>query len=406
MSTLNVAALRAETPGCATVRHFNHAGSSLMPEPVLDAVIDHLRLEAEIGGYEAADAAKERVDGVYRSIARLIGAAPTDIALIENATRAWDMAFYSIPFQEGDRILTSVAEYASNVIAFYQVRTRGVSVQIVPNDEHGQIDVRALSDMLDERVRLVAVSHMPTNGGLVQPAAEVGRVLAGARALYLLDACQTVGQLPVDVREIGCHLLSATSRKYLRGPRGAGFLYVDPRVLDELEPPMLDLHAAKWVAAETYELLPDARRFENWERSYATLLGLGAAVDYALTLGMEAIWGRIERVAADLRSRLSAIPGVMVHDLGERKGGIVTFSVDGVAPDEIKTVLAAERINVSTSSVFSTRFDMEARGLEKIVRSSVHYITSDAELDALEAQVRGLAQDAGTRAQPLGMATA
>ncbi len=376
---MDIARLRAETPGCANVIHFNHAGASLIPRPVLDVVIDHLRREAPLGGYEAAPEAEDRIEAVYGSIARLIGAQPREVAVVENATRAWDMAFYAIPFQPGDRILTSVAEYASNVIAFLQIAERGVRVEVVPNDEHGQLSVAALANMLDDRVKLVAVSHMPTNGGLIQPAAAIGQLTREAGALYLLDACQTVGQMPVDVEQIGCDMLSATSRKYLRGPRGAGFLYVREAVIDRLVPPFLDLHAARWIARDRYEIRSDARRFENWEANLAAKLGMGAAVDHALTLGLDAIWDRVHCQAVLLRNRLSQIPGVTVHDLGQVKGGIVTFTVaDHPAPD-VAAALRSQSINTTTSTVASTRYDMEARGLTELVRASVHYITTDEE---------------------------
>ncbi|HEY7030990.1 MAG TPA: aminotransferase class V-fold PLP-dependent enzyme [Thermomicrobiales bacterium] len=379
--------LRAETPGCRRVAHFNHAGASLMPAVVLDAVVGHVRREAAIGGYEAADEAEERLEGVYEASARLIGAVREEIAVVENATRGWDMAFYAVPFRSGDRILTSMAEYASNVIAFLQVAERGVAVEVVPNDEHGQIDVEALARMLDDRVRVVAVSHMPTNGGLVQPAAAVGRVVRGSGAIYLLDACQTVGQMPIDVEEIGCDVLSATSRKFLRGPRGMGFLYVRRGLIDGLVPPFLDDHAATWTARNRYELRSDARRFENWEYNVAGKVGMGAAIDYALDLGLDAIWERIAERAAKLRSRLSDTPRARVRDLGEVKGGIVTFTVEGVAAEDVARALKARSINVLTSSVFSTRYDMEARGLDDVVRASVHYLTTDEEIERLVAVV-------------------
>ena len=384
---LDVGALRAETPGCANVVHFNHAGSSLMPQSVLDAVVNHTVREAEIGGYEAEEEAIERIDAVYDQAAALIGADRSEMAMIENATRAWDMVFYAIPFQSGDRILTSVAEYHSNVIAFYQVRKHGVQVEVVPNDAHGQLDVAALADMMDDRVRLVAISHMPTNGGLVQPAEEIGKVVGQWPALYLLDACQSVGQKPINVREIGCHMLSASARKYLRGPRGQGFLYVDKTTLDRLEPPMLDGHAATWSSRGSYELMPDARRFENWERSFANILGMGAAIDLALEIGLEAIWEQVRNQGRKLRERLADVPGATVTDVGEVQSGIVTFTIDGWDPEEIKERLGAQSINVTTSSLFSTRFDMEDRGLEKVVRSSVHYLTTDDEIDALIAAI-------------------
>jgi cysteine desulfurase/selenocysteine lyase len=383
LSNETIQRLRAETPGCARVTHFNHAGASLMPQQVIDVTVGHLHREAEIGGYEAADEAHDRLEATYTSIARLINARPHEIAVVENATRGWDMAFYAIPLTAGDRILTSASEYGSNVISFLQVAERGVSVEVIPTDPAGQVSVAALKEMLDDRVKVVAISHMPTNGGLVQPAAEIGEVVRGSGAIYILDACQTVGQMPIDVNAIGCDVLTATSRKYLRGPRGVGFLYVRGELIESLQPPFLDNHAATWVSTDRIEIRKDARRFENWESYVAGKLGMGAAIDHALDLGLDSIWETIDQQATLLRSRLSTIPGVSVQDLGHIRGGIVTFNHDRVPADAIKKALAAQSINATTSSIFSTRFDMEARGLSKLVRTSVHYLTTDEEIDRL-----------------------
>jgi cysteine desulfurase / selenocysteine lyase len=381
VSEIDVSRARRDTPGCEEVVHFNNAGASLMPEPVLEAVVDHLRLEARIGGYEAAARAREKIEHVYDAAAGLIGCRRDEIAVIENATRAWDMAFYSIPLGPGDRILTAMAEYASNYIAFLQVsRKTGAEVEVVPNDEHGQISVEALRAMVDERVRLIAVTHVPTNGGLVNPAAAVGEVAREAGVLYLLDACQSVGQIPIDVGEIGCDMLSATGRKYLRGPRGTGFLYVKSDVLEDLEPPFLDLHAAEWTARDRFEIRPDARRFENWETNYAGKVGLGVAVDYALGWGLPAIWSRVSALAEDLRARLEELPRVTVRDLGAERCGIVTFSVDGESPEAVSRALSERRVNTSVSVPNSTLLDMEARDLDGLVRASVHYFNTEEEI--------------------------
>lgn len=380
--------VRRDTPACAQVLHFNNAGASLMPGPVLDALVGHLQLEGQIGGYEAAARAAPAVDHVYDALARLLHCRRDEVAFLENATRAWDMAFYAIRFAPGDRILTGLAEYASNYIAFLQVAGRtGAVVEAIPNDAHGQISVEALRRSIDDRVKLIALTHVPTNGGLVNPAAAVGRVAKQARIPYLLDACQSVGQMPIDVEAIGCDMLSATGRKFLRGPRATGFLYVSRAMLDRLEPPFLDLHAATWVAPDRYEVRPDARRFENWETYIAGKLALGVAVDYALVLGLGAIRDRVVALAELLRERLRETPGVSVHDLGTERCGIVTFAA-GVDAASVKTQLARQRINVTTSSRRSTLLDMDARGLTMVVRASVHYYNTEDEVDRF---VRALA---------------
>lgn len=380
--TIDIAAVRADTPGCANVAHLNNCGAGLMPRPVLDGLTAHLTLEAEIGGYEAAREAETAVTHSYDAIATLLNCDADEIAMVENATVGWDMAFYGMAFQPGDRILTAVSEYASNYIAFLQVARRtGAEIVVVPNDAHGQLDVTALENLIDDRSKLIAVTHVPTNGGLVNPAAEIGRVAKAAGVPYLLDACQSAGQLPLDVKAIGCDMLSATGRKYLRGPRGTGFLYVARDMLDKLEPPFLDLHAANWVAADRYELRPDAKRFENWESYIAGKIGLGVAVDYALVLGIDAIAKRVDHLATGLRDRLDTIPGVSTRDLGIRKSGIISFSIDGANPQAVADEMARHGINISTTSVASTRIDMAGRDIALMNRMGLHYYNSEDELD-------------------------
>lgn len=381
---LDTARARRETPGCTAVAHFNNAGAALPPQPVLDAQLHHLQREAETGGYEAAAEAEDAVAYTYEAIATMLGCDPEEVAVVENATRAWDMAFYAMDFTEGDRILTSPASYASNYIAMLQVaRKTGVTIDVVPTDDAGQINVDRLRTMIDERVRLIALTHVPTNGGLVNPAAEVGAVARDADVPFLLDACQSAGQMPLDVDALGCTMLSATGRKFLRGPRGTGFLYVRRDWIERLEPPLLDLHAATWVAPDRYEIHPDARRFETWEGYVAGKIGLGVAVDYALDWGLDAIFTRIQHLAHTLRRRLQSLPGVTVHDTGRTKCGITTFASDRVEASAIRETLRARGINVSVSTPSSTRLDAEARRLPDLVRASVHYYNIEAEIDRL-----------------------
>lgn len=383
---IDVARVRADTPGCREVVHLNNAGAALPTRTVLDTVIEHLELEARVGGYMAADLVAERSAAAYASVASLIGAAADEIALVENATRAWDMVAYSLgaSFRPGDRVLTSQSEYASNVIGLLQLAARtGASVEVVPDDHTGQLSVGALANMLDGRVRLVAVSWIPTQGGLVNPAAAIGAVTRAAGVPYLLDACQAAGHLPIDVGAIGCDFLSATGRKYLRAPRGTGVLYVRRDWIERIDPVFLDVHAAQWAPGDRIVARGDARRFESWERSVANQLGLGAAVDQALALGADAIGERIVALGRSLRGQLAEIDGVTVHDRGVEQCGIVTFTVEGVDVYELANELRTRGINISVSTVDFARYDFEARGLTAVNRASVHYYNTEEELTRL-----------------------
>jgi selenocysteine lyase/cysteine desulfurase len=348
-------------------------------------------LEEQVGGYEAADRVVQELAGVYGSLARLLHCAPEEIALQENATRAWEMAFYSLRFAPGDRIVTAANEYASNYIAFLQVAQRiGAEIHVVESDAAGEVDLEALRNLLDDRVKLIALTHVPTNGGLVQPAARVGELARAAGIPFLLDACQSAGQMDLDVDALGCDMLSATGRKYLRGPRGTGFLYVRNALLPQMDPPSLDLHAATWVAQGKFEVRTDAKKFETWESAAATRLGLGVAIEYALALGLKSIERRVQYLAALLREQLATIKGVTVRDLGRVRSGIVTFTCDGHSPGEVMQRLQANGIAVRTVELASARIDMEQRGLDELVRASVHYYNTEAEIERLCQAIRNI----------------
>lgn len=375
--------LRSETDATKNLIHFNNAGASLIPNPVRDAMLGYLQYEANSGAYETAAKFQAQVNHVYDAIAELINTENKEIAILENATAAWHMAFHSLNFKEGDIILTCEAEYASNYISFLQAKKRkGIEIKVIPSDESGQVDLVALEKMIVPRVKLIAITHIPTNGGLINPAEAIGQIANKKNVPFLLDACQSVGQVPIDVQKIGCDFLSATGRKYLRGPRGIGFLYVKKSWLEAgIEPPFLDLFAAEWVSQDAYKMRDDARRFENFETNQAAKYAFGLAIDYALSIGIERLSNRLRSLASQLREQLSEIEGVIVHDLGIQKGGIVSFSIEGKERDEIIAYLLENKINVSAIHRSGTLIDMEKRGIQdQMVRASVHYYNTEKEI--------------------------
>ncbi|TCA12101.1 MULTISPECIES: aminotransferase class V-fold PLP-dependent enzyme [Rhizobium] len=390
--TLDLLRLRADTPGTKNRNHLNNAGAALMPSPVIEAVVGYLGREGEIGGYEAAAEANSLLEGTYDSLATFVNCARDEIAIAENATIAWQRAFYSLAFGPGDRILTASAEFAANYIAFLQVARRtGVSIEVIPNDASGVLDPDALAKMIDDRVRLIAVTWIPTNGGLINPAAAIGRIARENGILYLLDACQAAGQIPIDVNALGCDILTATGRKFLRAPRGTGFMYMRKSLLDKIEPAMIDLYGAPWTGPDRYELRPDARRFETWEKNYSVRLGLRAAVDYALEIGLENIEARCSHLSSRLREGLRGMRAVSVHDLGAPLASIISFTVNGWDSPAVMAYLAGNGINVSVSPPSSTPVDAYTRQLPPVVRASPHYYNSEEEIEAFLEAIAGIA---------------
>jgi cysteine desulfurase / selenocysteine lyase len=385
--------LRAETPGCALCTHFNNAGASLMPMPVLQTVIDHLELEARVGGYEAAEQREDALAAVYATLARLVNAHADEIAVLENATRAFDLAVYGLGFRHGDRILIGRSEYISHQLAYQQlVERHGVVVEAVADDEDGRLSLAALANQFDERVRLVAVGHVATNSGVVHPVVEVGEFLRGTNATYLVDACQSAGQLPLDVGEIGCHILTATGRKYLRGPRGTGFLYVRQELLERLEPPFADVRGARLGPQSQVEFEPTGRRFETWEFAHAEKLGLGAAADYALHLGLDSIAGSVRERAVQLRQALSERPFIDLLEPIAEQSGLVTFAVRGRAAGDVKRALAGRRINVSVAHLSDTPARDAPLGNREWIRASAHYFNTEDEIALLTSALDAISE--------------
>ncbi len=383
---------RRDTPGCQDRIHLNNAGAALMPRSVLDTVTGHLAREAAIGGYEASDEAAPRIAETYELVARLVGAAPRNIALVESATVAFAQAVSAFDFRPGDRIVTTRTDYPSNQLRYLSLARR-MGVETVRADDlpEGGVDpdsVRRLAR--HSRTRLVALTWVPTNSGLVQDARAVGEVCAELGVPYLVDACQSVGQMVVEVQELRCDFLAGTARKFLRGPRGIGFLYVADRTIERGAFPLLvDMRGADWTDPDAFRLADGARRFENWEFAHALVLGLGEAARYTLEVGPVGR-ERARRLAASLRQRLAALPGVRVLDRGAEPCAIVTVAVAGREADDLKLRLRERGVNTSAAGRDDGVIDMDAKRATSVLRLSPHYYNTEDELDAAVAALAEL----------------
>ncbi|PLX83779.1 MAG: aminotransferase [Desulfuromonas sp.] len=380
--TFDVERARRETRGCEQGIHFNNAGASLMPAPVADSLHAYLKEEEESGGYETMDRRACALDNFYAAAARLLNCTADEIAFTDSATRAWNTVFYAFDFKPGDQVLAGSAEYGSNLVAMlHRVKRTGAEIVRVPDDPHGQIDVAALERLVTPRVRLICLTHIPSGGGLINPAAAVGRVATAAGIPFLLDACQSIGQLPLDVEALGCDILCGTGRKYLRGPRGTGLLYVRKGLIDQLEPNQLNHHAAELLSDTDYRLRRDAKRFECWERHCAGQVALGVAIDYALGWGIAGIETRISTLATELRRRLADINGLTVADQGHEKCGIVTFFSDRKLAAELQGRLRERMIKTSIVPFSANPVSTTQRHLPEMIRASLHYYNTFEEID-------------------------
>lgn len=395
LSEQEIQQFRADTKGTAERIHFNNAGASLPPDVVVQTMTDYLNEEATFGGYETEAKYYDRIENVYTLIARLINANVDEVAIAENASTGWGIAFNGIDFKKGDVVITSEMEYVTNLIGFLNVQKRfGVEVKVIPNDEKGNFSLQALEDAITPQTKLIAVTEIASTSGSMIPIVEIGKIARKHNILYLVDACQSAGHVPIDVKNIGCDMLSITGRKYLRAPRGTGFLYVRKEVQDQIKPIFMDNHATDWVRLDDYQLRNDARRYELYEKNRALTLGLGKAIEYALNIGLDRIWERIKYLSASLRAQLAQIDGVTVNDFGDRQCGIVTFSVEGFDAASIKSRLAEDRINVTVGNAVSTLIYMEKNHLKSVVRASIHYYNTEEEIEilckSLEAIIRSV----------------
>ncbi|EPL13920.1 MAG: class V aminotransferase [Pseudomonadales bacterium RIFCSPLOWO2_12_60_38] len=391
MSPLQIQHLREATPGCQSgLVHFNHAGASLPSQATLDAIIEQLQREARDGPMEAGEQGAILVEKARRAAGQLLNAPASAIAFASSGSTAWSLAFQALgPWQPGDRILVGRHEWGGNLASMELAIQAGARVEVIPCDASGAACPVALEAMLDAKVKLIDLTWLPANGGLINPAQAIGDVARRHAIPYFIDAGQAVGQLPVDVQALQCDVLKSAGRKHLRGPRGTALLYIRPDFLPHLNPAQRDVFSAPWTA-EGFDLRNDARRFETSEVSFALLAGLGNALHEINQLGIERVWQRVLQTSARIREALRQIPGITLHDLGRTHSGLIAFNLAGWDSFELKQRLGLKRINIGANGVAYTPLDMQARGLSSVARISVSPLNTDDDIELLVKALREL----------------
>jgi len=380
---MNIAQIRKETLHCEDMIHFNNAGASLPTKYVNEAIIAFIKEEEATGGYEMQDKYDHEISGIYRELARLIKSGSDEISLSDGASTAFSKALYAIPFQAGDEIITSEIEYSSNYLNYLKVKKdKGIIITTIPKAEESPIDLEKLEQAIKKKTRLIAVTHMPTSSGAISPVAAIGKIAKAHNILYLVDTCQSIGHYPTFVDDINCDFLTGTSRKYLRGPRGLGFLYANKRVYEKLDPYMIEATGAAWKSKEHYDLSYTSKMFEAYEKPYGFVMGFKAAVKYANDIGIDKIWERTKMLGIKARSAFSNIEGVQIHDGGgQEKSGIVTLTIKNKSSEEIHSALQKQKVNSSICRTMSSLTDMESKGLMSCNRLSVHYYNTEEEIE-------------------------
>lgn len=376
--------IRQNTPGCLDKIFINSAGSSLMSKEVVQISKDYMDMEADIGGYDVMANHYEDFNLFYLEASKLINANPRNMAFAISATDAYSKVLYSFKWTEKDVILTTKDDYVSNIISFIHINRRfGSQIKFVDCLDSGDLDYEDLARKLEQyKPTIFALTHIPTSAGTIHDAEKAGEICANFDTYYLLDACQSIGQLDVDVRKIKCDFLTVTGRKFLKAPRGTGFLYVANHILDtDMGPLCIDLAGSTWDSETSFKFGSEAKRFEFWEKNYSNFLGLTQAIREINEIGIEKIAAYNKMLSGYFRNELEQVDGLKIYDHGSLKGNIITWKIPGLKQSEISKLFHERRVIFSFSSNTSALYDLNKKGEEWLVRFSPHFFNTTEEAD-------------------------
>lgn len=351
--------------------YFNHGGCSFITTSTLDAVVKQLRHEQEMGNAVADLMSSADRSSVYKLAAQTVGANEEDVALTDSHTTGWAKSLQTISLNAGDVILTNRSEWGGNLSSLQKLaHLHGSSVVVMPTTAYGSVCLKSLAALMSKSVKLISVSWIGSNGGHVEPVAEIGELAQAHGVPYFLDASQVVGQMPVNVQHIGCDVLTAPGRKWLRGPKGTGFMYLRPEFLEKCQ------ETAQADSAADSSTPLTAKYFEVSSASVPLQMGLLAALAQLEQVGVETIQKQILTRSQYLWERLQGIPGVNCICPVAPQHGLVSFNVVGHPATAVRQKLMGIGIEVAANLATFTPLDMHERQLDAVVRASPHACTT------------------------------
>lgn len=392
---MNVLKVREDFPILKDVIYLDSAATSLTPEPVLKAAMDyyyHYRANVGRGVYRTAQLADQKYRDAHKRVARFIGGRKGETAFTKNTTESINAVAYGLKWKKGDRIVATLLEHHSNLLPWMRLREKGIELSIVKPDESGYLDPSDFEREVDDRTRLVAVSHLSNVLGTIAPVKEISRICRDHGTSLLVDGAQSVPHMAVDVERLGCDFLCFSGHKML-GPTGAGVLWM--RDADSIEPLLTGGGMVEDVSPDGFERKKGYEGFEAGTPDISAGIGLGAAVDYLERIGIDEIAAHETKLAERLLRGLQELDGVEIYGPKETKGrsGVISFNVAGLLPHEVALMLDQASNTAVRSGLHCCIPLMKHLGLRQgCVRASLYLYNTEDEVERLLATLEEIAK--------------
>lgn len=370
-----------ESKKSLTFINFNNAGSSKNSNKVIKTIIAYLEEEQKLGGYLAAKLNRPKILNFYRVFSKLIKCKKSEISFLPSSTYGWNFFLNSISFKKNDNVIIFENEYGNNFISLLKKKNLKIKVSKLSHD--GQVCFESLKENIDRNTKLVSVCHISSQCGNLIDVQKVGKIVKeiNRNTLFLVDACQSIGQIDINVRKINCDVMIGSGRKYLRGPRGTGFIFIKDDLKKNLSPIISDSFSCKIVNMK--KIIYKKNYFETFEYSPALLLGLTEAIENIHSIGIKKIQKKIKKLSLYFRLKVRKLNGVIIFENECLISGINTIIINGFSTKEVLDYLLKKKILCSISDNKTSYHFFKTRKRKSLLRLSFHYYNDFKEIDFL-----------------------